>query len=119
MRRLGIHSSSIGSLSVLVHKVGSPHLHSAGHLHLAPVGFHDSDGTIAVAQEPGNFLAFLQLTHLVEQGSPPWSEGKVDEEIRHVLACATFDSSDHLMEARPRLEVAQSEDEHPRVGVMA
>ena len=92
LRSLGIPWILSGlSPDVLVHKVGN--------LHLAPVGLDHSDRTIAVAQEPGDLLCLFQLTHLVQQGSPPGSEGKVDEQVRHVLACAIFDSIDHLLEA--------------------
>ena len=82
-------------------------------LHLGSVCLDQSDGAVAVRVVFGDLLRLLQLAHLVQQGCPPRSEGKVDEQVAHVLACAIFDCSDHLMKGGAGLEVAQPEDDHP------
>ena len=110
---LGLIPSSIFSL------LGTFLVHMAGNLHLGSVLVDHGDGAVAVGVELGDLLGFLQLAHLVKQGRPPRGESKVDEQVAHVLACAIFDSSDHLMEGGAGLEVAQAEDDHPRGSVVA
>ena len=92
----------LGILCILSSRtsIGFPGLgQKVGDSHLASIGLDHSDRTIAVAQEPGDFLCFFELTHLVQQGCPSWGEGKVDEQVRHVLVCAILDSIHYLLEA--------------------
>ena len=88
-------------------------------LHFGSIRLDHGDGAIAVGVELGNLLGLLELAHLVEQGRPPRSEGKVHEQIAHVLACAILDCSNHLLESRARLEVPKPEDDHASGRVVA